>query len=434
LLALCILATSCGSYRSARNQGRSRLAFRAFVSNPLSVTQLGTGSPALNIVDASKDVLSLFSVSLLATVPDAGQMALSPNKARTLVFSPSNNQFAVVDNITETPLSGVSAIGLPGSTESFFISSDNKTAYAAVPGAVVSGQPSGVVEQIDISRGGITATIPIPGAHYLSAAPSGNQILVFSDNSNLVTLLTPSLLANGNSSNLQGPCTSTTTVACTIAGFDRPVTGIFNTGGTAAYVLNCGPECGGVASSAALLDLSQSPPAVINSVALPAATAGLLNGSTLYVAGTPASPLDDCAGVTTAAPSCGRLSIIDVAGFTVTNTAPLVITDGRHDRMQMGANGKLFIGATKCSNVNNSGGEIRGCLTIADTLTGGSAPNIVTPPQIGDVTGIEPVPHRSVVYVCEGGGMQIYDTATDKAQTTQVSIVGQAIDVKIVDF
>ena len=42
--------------------------------------------------------------------------------------------------------------------------------------------------------------------------------------------------------------------------------------------------------------------------------------------------------------------------------------------------------------------------------------------------------HRGVVYVCQNGALQIYDTATDKLQTTQVEIIGQAIDVKVVDF
>jgi hypothetical protein len=39
-----------------------------------------------------------------------------------------------------------------------------------------------------------------------------------------------------------------------------------------------------------------------------------------------------------------------------------------------------------------------------------------------------------VVYVVQGGELQIYDTATDKLQATQIDINGQAIDVKVVDF
>jgi hypothetical protein len=47
-----------------------------------------------------------------------------------------------------------------------------------------------------------------------------------------------------------------------------------------------------------------------------------------------------------------------------------------------------------------------------------------------------------VVYVCEGGAFAIYDTALDLGPqrhlvpqtTTEITIVGQAIDVKLVDF
>jgi hypothetical protein len=39
-----------------------------------------------------------------------------------------------------------------------------------------------------------------------------------------------------------------------------------------------------------------------------------------------------------------------------------------------------------------------------------------------------------VVYVTEGGELRIYDTTTDALQATQINIIGQAIDVKLVDF
>ena len=40
---------------------------------------------------------------------------------------------------------------------------------------------------------------------------------------------------------------------------------------------------------------------------------------------------------------------------------------------------------------------------------------------------------RDVVYVIEGGELVIYDTTTGKPQTTQIDIVGKAIDVRVVD-
>jgi len=111
----------------------------------------------------------------------------------------------------------------------------------------------------------------------------------------------------------------------------------------------------------------------------------------------------------------------------VTSTA--IITDGYHNRLEMGANGQLFVGAHGCTNVNVSGGEVRGCLSIFNTASS----NVVVPPSHGDVTGIQPIINRSVVYVVQDGELRIYDTTTDKLQSTQVDIVGQAIDVKLVD-
>jgi len=119
--------------------------------------------------------------------------------------------------------------------------------------------------------------------------------------------------------------------------------------------------------------------------------------------------------------------VVDIGSSSVT-TAQL-IPDGYHNRIQMGANGQLFVGSHTCTNVTTAT-ETRGCLAIYDSVH-----SVVTvPPENGDVTGIEPIPNRSVVYVCQGGALQIYETATDHLQTTQVNIVGQAVDVKVVDF
>src|SRR5262249_9794466 len=110
------------------------------------------------------------------------------------------------------------------------------------------------------------------------------------------------------------------------------------------------------------------------------------------------------------------------------------IADGYHNRLELGANGQLFIGARACTNINipasnDSSGEVRGCLSIFDTTH--SAVHVA--PVNGDVTGLQPIAKRNVVYVVQAGELQIYDTMTDKLQSKQVDILGQAIDVKVVD-
>ena len=73
--------------------------------------------------------------------------------------------------------------------------------------------------------------------------------------------------------------------------------------------------------------------------------------------------------------------------------------------------------------------EVRGCLSIFDTKTS----DVHLPPVNGDVTSLQPIPMRNVVYVVQAGELQIYDTTTDTLQSRQVDILGQAIDVKVVD-
>jgi len=422
LIALGVSVVSCGSSSSSSQPTVSGLKFRALVSNPL--LPVGTGStPVLEIVDASHDVLSASHINLLGTSQQPGLMAVSANLKYTLVFSPAGNTVTAIDNTTEaialvsngsTNPPSLPPIGLPGLTESMFVGTDNATAYAAVPSAAVAGQAPGVVVVFSLLTGNITASIPVAGAHYIVPSHDGNHILVFSDNSDSVTVISPILI---------GTSTDPRTVVCC---FDRPVWGIFSSDDATAYVFDCGPECGGTSAGITLLNVG----ALTTGATIPVAgaTMGLLSGSTLYVAGTP--PGTACSGGT-AATSCGVLNVIDVGSLAVTNASPIVITDGFHNRMQMGANGQLFIGARTCSNINISGGEVRGCLSIVNTANS----TVVIPPDTGDVTGIQPITGRTVVYLCQGGNFRIYDTTTDKllVQTLPIQIVGQSIDVKLID-
>jgi hypothetical protein len=150
-----------------------------------------------------------------------------------------------------------------------------------------------------------------------------------------------------------------------------------------------------------------------------------VNGSTMYLAGTPV-PASPCTGQTTQATTCGLLTTFDLVGMAVVGS-PAVITDGYHNRIALGANGQLFVGANTC--VELTGTEVRGCLSIFSTGTGA----VVIPPASGDVTGIQPIATRLVVYVAQGGELAIYDTNTDKLQKTQLDLSGDITDVKTVD-
>lgn len=424
LVATSVALLSCGSYNSSSSSSQgstSGLKFRAFVSNPLRPLSTGT-TPVLEIVDALQDKLPGSAINLLGSNPDPGIMVVSPNKKFTLVISASNNVVTVIDNARESLAqsgSGVSpSVTLPGFSDSVVVGSDNLTAYAAVSTTPVVGQSPGAVEVMNLSTGSISATLPVSGAHTIVGSHNGNRILAFGDLADTVTVIAPSLV---------GTNADPRTTVQDSAAFDHPVWAIFSSDDSTAYILNCGPECGGAAASVTVFDLNTNTPGI--NIPVDAATIGLLSGSTLYVAGTP--PGTAC-GSGTAATTCGMLDIIDLTSMTIIGST--LITDGDHDRMELGANGQIFIGARACTNINipavgSNPGEVRGCLSIFNT--GNSS--VVVPPDNGDVTGLQPITNRNVVYVVQQGELRIYDTTTDKLQSTQIDILGQAIDVKLVD-
>jgi hypothetical protein len=410
---------SCGSSTPSTNNQTSGLKDRVFITNSVSAGSLAAG---VYIVDAALDQRSGAPPISAGNTPE--MMVVTPNRLQTIVFSGngsqfSDNQLTVINNASE---GGGAHVTLPGPTESFVVSPDSSTVYVAMPTAPVIGQAPGIVEVIALATG-ITGQAEVPAVRYLAIDNGGDRLLGFSDNSDSVAVITPSQIGIPNAS-----------AVTYVAGFHRPVAAFFSTDGTTAYVINCGAECGGTDASVQSLDLNTNTAGI--AVPVPAATVALVNNSTMYLAGTPA-PASACTGETTAATSCGVLTVFDLNSMSVTNSAPIVITDGYHNRMALGANGQLFIGARTCTEITPpvpapTGAEVRGCLSIYNTQTG----HVVIPPGNGDVTGIQPIPKRAVVYVIQGGSLGIYDTATAALQTTIqiVNLVGQFYDVKTVDF
>ncbi len=413
LMALVCVASlslvSCSGKGSNSQPSTSGLTFRVFVSNPLLPSST-TVVPVLQIVDASLDKLSRFRVSLLGASAFPAMMAVSPDKNFTLVYSSTGNTLVTVNNKTESAVAGSSVsiptISLPGPTESMFISRIGSKAYVAVPSASVAGQPQGAVEQVDLTTGTITATIPVPSVRFVVPSASQTSVIAIAPDTGSVTVIATSLIGSG------------TDPRTTVGGFDHPVGAIVTSADT-AYILECGPECGG--SAAGITVLGAAAPGA--KIPLPAATSAVLSGSTLYVAGTPPGTSCDSG---TEATACGVVSVVDLGSGTVTASAK--ITDGYHDHLEVGANGQIFIGGRGCTNINDSN-EVRGCLSIFNSTDG----TVVVPPDTGDVTGIQPITGRNVVYVCQNGELRIYDTTTDQLQTTQIDLIGQAQDVKLVD-
>jgi hypothetical protein len=374
-----------------------------------------TAFAGLIIVNGYNDTLGRGGISA-GTSP--GLMAISLERATLLSFDSLTNRVDVVNTLTE---SSTGTIQLPGPTTSMVVPQPT-VAYAAVPSAPLNGAPAGAVVEMNLTTGGITATIGVPNAQTVVSDPTGNQLLVFSNDSDSVTVVSPLQLNTSNP------------VTTTVPGFDRPVNAIIS--GNTAYVLNCGAQCQGTQASVQILNLATTPPTAGASVPVDGATIGLLNGSTLYVAGI--SPTNNaCTGETTMAKTCGRLDLVDVGSMTVTGSA--VITDGYHNRIDLGLGGQLFVGSMGCTtigNVNAPQGEVRGCLSIYNTTDGA----VIVPPDNGDVTGLQSFSSRYVEYVAEGGNLRVYDTTkdilleNDFISNGTIVVTGLITDVKAVDF
>jgi DNA-binding beta-propeller fold protein YncE len=410
-------SVSCGGNSAPHSINPSKLTARIFASQSVSTP---TALPGLAVINGETDT----EASEISAGTSPGLMAISPERATVLAFDTATNN---VDVVSAKNNSMTGSIPLPGPTFSMVVPVAS-SGYAAVPSAPMNqtGAPPGAVVAMNVASGGISATISVPGAQTVVASPDGTQILVFSNDSDVVTVIYPLLVNTGNNP-----------VTVTVPGFDRPVYAVFSADGGTAYVLNCGAECGGTQASVQTLNFATTPPIAGAPVAVDGATVGLLAGSTLYVAGI-STTNSACTGQTTAATTCGRLDILDSGSLAVTGTA--VITDGYHDRIDISSNGQLFIGSHTCTtvgNVNNPQGEVRGCLSIYNT----SNATVVIPPDNGDVTGLQSFSTRDVEYVAEGGNLRVYDTTIDSLllNTTYipngtVNIPGQIIDVKAIDF
>ena len=390
LLISVVLLGSCGGGGSdaPTEPPTSGLTKRVFVSNEFAST--------VHIVDGSNDTESPFRV-FAGGGPTV--MALSPGQF-TVVYNSSSRTVSIIDNEDEAE---TQRYQLPEAPEMMVIVNDGRRVFMPIRNAFVSGSDPGILAIINL-EGQNTGQINIPRARRAVLSPNGNRLLVFSDNSNSVTIVD-----------------TTNDTTQTVSGFDRAVWGVFD-GDNRALIMSCGPECGGTTAMVQALDLNTL--TITGSVVVSAATVGLLDGTNLYVAGSSAAG--------------GRLDVVNSTSLTVTSSG-VPISEGYHHEMVL-HQGKLFIaadnpsfgGASTCLDEAAD----RSCLTIFDPGSG----NAVVPgarDQFGQlkgpVTGMQAISGRNVVYTAEGGELRIYDTTTSAEQETQITFTGRIVDVLAVD-
>ena len=320
--------------------------------------------------------------------------ALNATRATTMVYDQDVVAVYFITNSNETV---TGSVGLAGPASMGLFSADGTNAYVPVSTAPISGSRAGGVQVVSVVNLSISATYPVPSATSVALSPNGQYLLVFANNSDSVFVI---------------DLTATTPAAVEIPGFSRPVNAFFSSDSNTAYVLNCGWECGDPApGQASVAQLNIPSQAIQATLPVGGASVGLLNGTTLYVAGTSF----------TAGPTFDSVNVSTMMRNTANSVA---ITDGFHTTMALSTNNKLYIGAITCSNTT------AGCLSVVNVANNAADPPL--PPK-GAVTGMIAIANRDVVYVIEGGYQIIYDSDTDAPQSTQVIFHGALYDIVQVD-
>jgi hypothetical protein len=266
----------------------------------------------------------------------------------------------------------------------------------------------------------------ISNARRLVMSPKGTKLLVFPDPQGQIPPNTSTFF-------VVDTATSAVTTVTDATHLDQPFTAVFNTSETQAFILNCGAECGGTAASVVLADFTNPTATFSASIPVPAATVGLINGANLYVAGTP-NPAPTGPGPGCPISRCGVLTVINATALTA--GAQIPITDGDHEKISF-ANNRVYVGALGCTvETGTAANTVRGCLSIFNTSTSATVfPTESSFRQNFDVTGLQPISGRNIIYVVQGAELDIFDTTTDTLASgvTQIDIVGKPFDVVQID-
>jgi hypothetical protein len=428
-----VLLAGCGQsyYFGGRALPPSGILNRVLIAvqNPGALTK-GT----LEIVDAYYDIRHSFN-NKVASFSIAGYSGADPLTIQNMpeeqvggVYGAGDGSFALINYATEKQTTTVT---VNGASSSIFISRDQRYVFAA-------NQAAHTLTVQDRSLG-TSYGLNLPNVYRVSINPSGTAALAFVQDSNLIYSVYKLQTNQHAPANAEDCEPQNLPVYCLLpvpGNFDRPTKAVFSADGNTAFVLNCGPECGGVQASVSFLPVAGiiiqsgspippgAPTAVTATVPIPGGdTDAIQNANLLYLAGQQLQPDGYFAG---------NLSILNVSSGQVTGTYS--ISDGTHLKMLFADDNTLWIGSQLCTQgerYHQGATTNLGCLTMFNTSS-----NSVTmiDSYKGDATGIAAVTGLSKVYTAEGGQVYIYNTTTGAAMdNSQVTVVGTAYDVAYMD-
>ena len=449
LLLVSFALSACGKsyYFGGRPLPASKVLNRVLIAvqNPSVLTR-----GALEEVDGLYDIRHVYNTT--APLPSisgfSGALPVTiqnlPAEEAGAVFNQGDGSFDIINYSTEGVSTPYTAQQLGGIASSIFITHDLHYIFAAQ-------QQNHVLTVSDSSTG--TFFLNVPGVYRVSVNPGGTIALAFAQNSDLVYSLVhltaaqqtaaidnPHFMGAQDCEPQNLPVYCAFPVSAGTVGFDRPAKAVFSPDGSAAYVLDCGPECGGTAAGVTVVPIT---PASLNTnstgpsgIALVAtartavpggASNAIFNGNTMYIAGQQVMP----DGLLS-----GQLSIFNLLNNQV--AGQYGISDGTHTKMLFADDNTLWIGSSVCENgeryaqVQAGNSTLPyGCLTMFNTST-----NVVSmiDSYKGNATGIAAVTGLHKIYTAEGGQVYIYNTASGAAlDNTNVTVVGTAVDVAYMD-
>ncbi len=402
VVSLAVAMAGCGSSSSSNTPKPTGLKKRVLLSN--------TAAGTVNVMDAQRDT---FSAKVLAVSSPTKMLTAG---GTTIAMDSSSSLITVIDDPTEAV-----TFPAPIGDQPFdiAISPDGKNAWAAM-------RNFGFVQSVDTTTGVARPVLRIGNARRLVMSPKGTKLLVFPDPQGQVPPNTSTFF-------VVDTATSAVQAVTDALHLDQPFTAVFNGSETQAFILNCGAECGGTAASVVFADFTNTPVAFSANILVGGATVGLMNGTSLYVAGAP-NPAPTGPGPGCPIARCGILTVINATNFTAGNAIP--ITDGDHEKMAF-ANNRVYVGATGCTvEPGTAANTVRGCLTIFNTSSSAATfPTESAFRQNFDVTGFQPISGRSIIYIVQGAELDIFDTNTDALASgiTQLDVVGKAFDVVQID-
>ncbi len=456
----------CGStsYPDGRSLPPSGLVNRVVIAiqNPGVVS-----SGALEIVDAYYDERSGYNGTpgIFTITGYRGALPITiqnmPEEQFGAVYGAGDGSFYLASYASER-VTG-SAGGQNGPSSSIFVTRNGAYAFAA-------SQEAHLFTVATPSNGGFLG-LNLPDVYRVSVNPTGTVALAFVQNSPYVYYThqlsaAQTIAYSGGSSTwpkaavdcepqnvptwclfqMQSPdnVDATGNYYGAPLAFDHPVKAVFSSDGGTAYILSCGPECGG--ATAAYTPVPIAPmifllgqysgllptTSALAKAAVPipgGASNALVSSTTMYVVGQSPQQIN---GQTLFG---GNLTIVNLANNTITASA--AVSDGQPgatSRIIEADDNTLWIAMTGCTTgvryaTNPASGY--GCLTMYNTST-----NKVTllEPYIGDATGIAAVTGLHKIYTAEGGQVYIYSTVDGSSINNEfVTVTGTAYDVAYMD-